>query len=148
MAYQIQRKKMINDTLELLDENGNVGCKVHVRLDADSIALEFIDKYNIMVAAQKKLDVLQAEDDVMPEQIRDALLALIDTVICMMQILFGNDATNEIIKFYEDRRWSMCLDILPFIQGAIVPAVSENMNARSEELRQKYAPKKKGFFRR
>jgi hypothetical protein len=153
MAYQIQRKKTVDETLELLDANGNVGCKVRVSLDADSIASEFTVRYRAVAEAQQKLkqyqeQVKNADEDEAIEGVAESMELLGEAVISIFQLIFGNDGAQQIVKFYESRYLEMCLDIFPFINNVVQPAIEKRLQDQHSQLVSKYAPAKKSIFRR
>ena len=65
MAYQVQRKSRIKETLELLDETGAVVESLDVDLNVDQIAGRVNKAYEVLGAAQTALQKNARSDEAM-----------------------------------------------------------------------------------
>jgi hypothetical protein len=148
MAYQIQRKQQINETLELLAEDGKVAHKISVILDPDSIALGYNKRYKDVVAAEQKLKQIQQGENIPPEYAQEALETLGKAIISILQLIFGDESTGVILKFYSNRYFELVSDIFPFINEVIEPAINKSLNYQREKLAAQYKVKQEKRFGR
>ena len=122
---QIQRKQRIEDTLELLDEQGNICHTLQVRLDVDSCFVRVSQaRKNIIACEQelKKNDTPQAH-----EHYGAALCELFSAI-------FGDDGCDKILEHYDNRYTEMLLDILPYLITDIYPRFDELSMARVKQM--------------
>ena len=117
MAYQAKRRKIYKEDFELLDENGNVVHSLRVSLDADSMVTKLSEKHLALVNA------LQNVQNAKNTAGEDALTVLGNTVIDILEAVFGKDDAKTIIDFYDNRYIEMCQEEMPFVTGTVIPEV-------------------------
>ena len=121
---QIQRKKRIDDTLELLDENGNVCFTVPVSLSLDKAFARITAARRNAALAEQELRKSNAPEAV--EHYGQAICELLTSV-------FGEDGAEKIIRHYEEDYSEMLLDVLPYLLENVFPKID---TLSSERLRQ------------
>lgn len=126
MAYQIQRKSRIKETLELLDETGAVAESLTVDLNVDQIAGRVNKAYETLGAAQTALQKNARSDE--------ALEAYGKAVLAVFDVIFGEDGTKKLISFYEGNFNEMLLDVFPFINDEIMPKIKAASADRREQM--------------
>lgn len=126
MAYQIQRKNRIKETLELLDETGAVAESLTVDLNVDQIAGRVNKAYETLGAAQTALQKNARSDE--------ALEAYGKAVIAVFDVIFGEDGTKKLVAFYEGNFNEMLLDVFPFINDEIMPKIKAASADRREQM--------------
>lgn len=126
MAYQVQRKSRIKETLELLDETGAVVETLDVDLNVDQIAGRVNKAYEVLGAAQTALQKNARSDE--------ALEAYGKAVLAVFDVIFGVDGTKKLIAFYENNFNEMLLDVFPFINDEIMPKIKAASADRREQM--------------
>lgn len=132
MAYQLKKKKHIIKQLELMGEKG----KAEWTLNVDIIVDDFRNRYPSIMAevkkAQKMLDEKGSED-------AEAIVASQIAMKAVFCLVFGEVQTRKFLEYYENRYYEAFLDVIPFINEEIIPAVQDAIkdeNARIEKLMQ------------
>lgn len=118
MAYQIQKVPRISEDLELLGEDGSVELTIHVELSVERIASQYRKVQLEMAKARKMNDV---------ESYGRAVLSLINLV-------FGEDGMQQLLAYYNGDYVDMSIQILPFIQNRIYPAVERYAKTRKDMI--------------
>ena len=126
MAYQVQRKSRIKETLELLDETGAVVESLDVDLNVDQIAGRVNKAYEVLGAAQTALQKNARCDE--------ALEAYGKAVLAVFDVIFGEDGTKKLISFYDGNFNEMLLDVFPFINDEIMPKIRAASADRREQM--------------
>ena len=126
MAYQVQRKSRIKETLELLDETGAVVESLDVDLNVDQIAGRVNKAYEVLGAAQTALQKNAKSDE--------ALEAYGKAVLAVFDVIFGEDGTKKLISFYDGNFNEMLLDVFPFINDEIMPKIRAASADRREQM--------------
>lgn len=126
MAYQVQRKSRIKETLELLDETGAVVESLDVDLNVDQIAGRVNKAYEVLGAAQTALQKNARSDE--------ALEAYGKAVLAVFDVIFGEDGTKKLISFYDGNFNEMLLDVFPFINDEIMPKIRAASADRREQM--------------
>lgn len=125
--YTIQRKnKHIHEELELLSIDGTEKMHATVDLDIDQIMERMAKSYEMMGMLQNEL-----KKD--PKN-RKTIEAFGLSVLEIFKIIFGDDQTSEILKFYDNDYTEMLVDLFPFINDEIMPKVKEASRHRREQL--------------
>lgn len=118
MAYQAKRKKVYHEDFELVDEEGHVVHSLHVSLDPDSTVK------NLSVKHLDLIHALDAIKNVDPNKAPETALETIgQTVVDILQAVFGADDAQLIIDFYENRYIEMCQEVMPFVTDIVIPQV-------------------------
>ena len=97
MAYQAKRRKIYEEDFQLLDEQGKVVHTLKVSLDADSMVTKLSEKHIALVNALKNIqNVKNTTSD-------NALTVLGNTVIDILEAVFGKEDAKTILDFYENK---------------------------------------------
>lgn len=132
MAYQLKKKKHIIKQLELMGEKG----KAEWTLNVDIIVDDFRNRYpSIMTEVKKAQEML---DEKGPED-AEAIVASQIAMKAVFCLVFGEVQTRKFLEYYENRYYEAFLDVIPFINEEIIPAVQDAIkdeNARIEKLMQ------------
>lgn len=140
MAYQIRRKnKKIKETLELVNDAGEVVEALDVDLDIDQVAARVNKAYEVLGMAQNTLQ----KDSRSPE----ALEAYGKAVLAVFNVIFGEDGTEKLLTFYEGNTSEMLLDVFPFINEAVMPKIKAASEARRDQMIAAAKAQKRGIFR-
>ena len=142
MAYQAKRRKIYEEDFELLDENGNVVHSLRVSLDADSMVAKLSEKHVALVNA------LQNVQNTKNTAGEDALTVLGNTVIDILEAVFGKDDAKTIIDFYDNRYIEMCQEVMPFVTGTVIPEVRKISQANKKQVLSQYNRKQRRALKR
>ena len=115
MAFKLKRFKK-TESIELVNEEGVTEKVITVRLDKAGLAMKASKKY---VEIQRLLAM--AEKARGKENTEELVTKLGQTVIDFFEIIFGEEDTKAILEFYEGNYIEMALEVMPFIQGKILP---------------------------
>lgn len=124
--YQITRKNRIKETLQLCHANGDVAVELEVDLNVDDIAGRVNKAYEALGMAQLALQKDQNS--------QKAMEAYGAAVIAVLDVIFGEDGSKQIVEFYEGRYSEMLLDLFPFINGEIMPKIRAASADRKAQL--------------
>ena len=122
---QIQRKKRFEDTLELLDENGNVCVTLPVRLDIEKAFVRLNKARRGLAKAQK-----EASDSATEEKYE----ALGAAIFELFASVFGDDGASDIMQHYENSYSEMMADIMPYLFDNVFPKLDELSAARVQQV--------------
>lgn len=142
MAYQAKRRKIYKEDFELLDENGNVVHSLRVSLDADSMVTKLSEKHLALVNA------LQNVQNAKNTAGEDALTVLGNTVIDILEAVFGKDDAKTIIDFYDNRYIEMCQEVMPFVTETVIPEVRKISQANKKQVLSQYNRKQRRALKR
>lgn len=142
MAYQAKRRKIYEEDFELLDENGNVVHSLRVSLDADSMVAKLSEKHVALINA------LQNVQNAKNTAGEDALTVLGNTVIDILEAVFGKDDAKTIIDFYDNRYIEMCQEVMPFVTGTVIPEVRKISQANKKQVLSQYNRKQRRLLKR
>ena len=142
MAYQAKRRKIYEEDFELLDENGNVVHSLRVSLDADSMVAKLSEKHVALV------DALQNVQNAKNTAGEDALTVLGNTVIDILEAVFGKDDAKTIIDFYDNRYIEMCQEVMPFVTGTVIPEVRKISQANKKQVLSQFNRKQRRALKR
>lgn len=126
MAYQIIRKNRIKEELQLCHANGDIALTIPVDINVDEMGAKVIKAQETLAEAQN----LVRENPNAPE----ALEAFGRAICTLFAVLFGEDNTAKILEFYEGNYAEMLIDIFPFINDAVMPAIKEASASRKAQL--------------
>ena len=115
MAFKLKRFKK-TESIELVNEEGVTEKVITVRLDKAGLAMNASKKF---VEIQRLLAM--AEKARGKENEEELVTKLGQTVIDFFEIIFGEEDTKAILEFYEGKYIEMALEVMPFIQGKILP---------------------------
>ena len=125
--YTIKQRDSIVDTLALERRDGTVEkININLRITPD-IASKFRKE-------QLRLIELQKQDANNPETIEK----IGEVIVNIMDLIFGEDGRNKIITFFDGDYTAMMLDIFPYIQNVVIPALQN----QAAEMRKKFKRRK------
>ena len=110
MAYELKRSKKIIEEIKL--DNGTI---IKAELNIHNIIMEYTKAYNNMIRLEKKLQ------DLTPENTDQLYEEIGQTVIKLMQIIFGNQNTDILLKYYENNYFELAENMQNFIINKIQP---------------------------
>ncbi len=138
MAYQVKRSARVEETLELLDEQGKVVESIHVSLDPDSVVEKVSRRYSELLNMQSKIEQITKLED--KAQVYEEL----GTAVCeLFKTIFGEKDTERIVAFYTDNYIEMCRNIMPFITGVVIPQVRKISQDNRKSVMQSYNRKQR-----
>lgn len=123
--YVVKRKETFTETLRLEAPDGKTE-DIIVKLQPNPALLK-----NFRALQIKMID-LETNKNHLAEEI--AIEERGKCVVDMFVLLFGQQATEKILAFYEDNYVEMLTDIFPFIQEVIIP----RLNMVAKEIKQDF----------
>ena len=142
MAYQAKRRKIYEEDFQLLDENGNVVHSLRVSLDADSMVAKLSEKHVALVNALKNIQNAKNATS------ENALTILGNTVIDILEAVFGQEDAKTILDFYENKYVEMCQEVIPFVTGVVIPEVRKIAQANKKQVLSQYNRKQRRALKR
>ena len=140
MAYQAKRRKTYEEEFQLVDDNGNVVHSLMVSLDVDSVAVRLSEKHMALVHALDSMKSVENKTD------DDKLTVLGNTVIDILEAVFGKEDTKIILDFYENKYLEMCQEVMPFVTNVVIPEVRKMAQANKKHVLSKYNRKQRRTF--
>lgn len=129
MAYQAKRKQLFTEDFELTEEDGAVIHTLHVALDPDNMAKKLSEKHMALVEAMQSISQIDVHKN--PEQ---GLETLGNAVTDILEAVFGQEDTNTIVAFYDNRYVEMCQEVVPFITQVVVPRIREMARENKKQV--------------
>lgn len=149
MAYQVGRSRKIRESLELVDDNGNVVTTVYTDIDADKIAKEFNKRVNAIIRAEIAAKSLPKSGEItaMTTEQAEAANASVqsygEAVINLFQLIFGDEGTQTILDFYDNAYFEMSMQVFPFILDVVKPRIEDSVRKMQERAKQNYVTSRK-----
>ena len=137
MAYQAHREKKYTETLELVNENGQVEHTLTVELSAGELVEKLSKKYVDLLHAQKAAKQVSVELNA-KEEVQEAYISLGKAVVDIIESVFGPEDTKTIIDFYGKNYADMTREIIPFITEVVLPQVRQIEQAKKKQILSKY----------
>lgn len=125
--YQITRKARIKEELQLCNADGSLALTVPVDLNVDEMGPKVRKAYEALGMAQNAL-----QKDPNSEQTMEAYGK---TIIALFESIFGENGAQAILSFYEGNYAEMLLDIFPFLNDVILPAVKDASASRMAQYK-------------
>lgn len=142
MAYQAKRRQRFEEDFELVNESGEVEHTIHVSLDADDMITKITRKYTDMIKVLSETTEAKRQAD-NPEAIADSIDKLGGAVVTLFQAVFGDEDTEKIVDFYDNRYIEMCKEVTPFITNVVIKRCIEIKNENQKAVLQKYNRKQR-----
>lgn len=142
MAYQAKRRKIYEEDFQLLDENGKVVHTLKVSLDADSMAVKLSEKHIALVNALKNIQNAKNATS------ENALTTIGNTVMDILEAVFGQEDAKTILDFYENKYLEMCQEVMPFVTGVVIPEVRKIAQANKKQVLSQYNRKQRRALKR
>lgn len=121
MAYQIKKSNHIVEDLELLGDDGKVELTVHVDINTDRIAGGF---------RKVEIDLMNAQRNIKKGENSEALENYGKAVIEFFRLIFGEENTTVMLKHFEGQYTDMFIQLYPFINDVIKPAIESSAAAQ------------------
>lgn len=122
----LKREQRIKDTLPLENADGSVYAVIDIDIDIDSIIERYFEKEKEIKEAEIALHVDNSDGAL--ERYGMALMGLIE-------ILFGKENSETILKFYEGKYSEMITNIVPMIIEEIAPKLMQARNSRIDKIK-------------
>lgn len=145
MSYQAKRSKKYIEEFELVNENGEIAYHMEVKLDAAELIKNIHGKYLNLVKALGKVQKYSTEA-LTHEETPDAIEILGQAMVDMLQVVFGKENADIIVRFYEGRYVEMAQEVFPFFTDVVVPRCDEIIKAQREQIKSKYTRKHRRLF--
>lgn len=147
MSYQVKRSKKVVETLELVDENGEIVEVISIDLDVDTVARQISKDHIELVKAGTELQEINKKiKDQENPKLQEMMEKYGNAVIKLFNTVFGEENTTKIVKFYENRYVEMSLEVTPFVVNVILPRVREVAQSARKEVLDKYNRKERRKF--
>ena len=128
MAYQIKRRPRVKETLELCNAEGNVVLSVDADVDVEAMG-------GRIAKAQDALREANALVTERPDSL-EAREAFGKAVVILFALVFGEEGAGKIVTYYEGRYAEMLIDVFPFLNDVVMPAVQKASADRKRQLLQ------------
>lgn len=126
MAYQIKRKNRVVEKLELCNADGSVALAVDVDINVDDMGGKIAAAQDVLAMA-KELVQKEPKSEKAQEAFGTAVMAL-------FAVIFGQENTISILKFYDGRYIGMLADVFPFIKDVIMPKIIAVSAERKQQI--------------
>lgn len=125
----------IEKDLEIVTSGGEEIAVLHVSISMREMETRVAKAYEVMSIARAEL-----------QKKPDAVEAYGKAVIAFMQTIFGDEQTAQLLEIYESDYTQMLLDVVPFIQDEIMPALKAVSTQTKERMLQAAAQYKRPIF--
>ncbi len=126
--YKIKRNHLVED-LQIEDNGKTLDLKVDINVDT---ILKQYNKaqYRIAQASQAAKEAVNEKDmEKCEEEMGNAIFGL-------FEVVFGQDQTQKIVEFYDNKALEMLGDIAPFITDVVAPKIQEAQQAIEDRYKQ------------
>ena len=126
--YKIKRNHLVED-LQIEDNGKTLDLKVDINVD--SILKQYNRaQYRIAQASQAAKEAANEKDmEKAEEEMGNAIFGL-------FEVVFGQDQTQKIVEFYDNKALEMLGDIAPFITDVVAPKIQEAQQAIEDRYKQ------------
>lgn len=131
--YKIKRSRHIVENLQI--EDGGKVLDLVVDVIIDDIMKKYIDLGSRLAKLQGMIEAGEKSEDLYAEYGK--------TVVAYFELFFGTEQTARILNFYNNRYSEMLLDVTPFLQDVVVPAIIK----AQEDTKNKYKAMAKRRYR-
>lgn len=135
--YELKRAKKIEELIKLGDK------ELKVSLSFESIARDFIVRYNTVVKAENEVEAYKNNTEDI-DKLSEAMNAYEVAILNLLQLIFGVENTKEILNYYEENYIEMVYEVMPFLTEVIVPKLKQYMEEERKNLSKKYKGKISG----
>lgn len=123
MAYQIKKTNRITEDVEFLGENGEVELTVELDIDVERIAGDF---------RKAQIAVMNAEKAAKEKQTDEMLEAYGKAIVEFIRLIFGDENTQKLIKYFDNRYIDMLFQTMPFIYDVVVPSIEKSIQQKKQ----------------
>ena len=145
MAYQARRQKKLQEEFQLVDERGEVVKTLYVSLDADTTVVNINRKYAALTKSLYETNELRRKA-INSEQLEECLEKLGRAVVNILGAVFGEEDTEFILQFYDNRYIEMTQEVMPFISEVVLPRLLELKKENQKMITSKYNRKQRRFL--
>ena len=138
MAYKAIRSRKCVESLELVNENGEVEKIIQVEITTGKLADSLSRKYVELIRAQREMKQLSNDTDKKTEKMVQTYEHNGTIVLEMMEIVFGEKNTKEIMSFYENDYVEIIQQVMPFIINIILPEVRSIAQENKAKILEQY----------
>lgn len=131
--YKIKRSNHVTESLQIEDRGKLLELTVDIVID--DIMKKYVELGSRLGKLQAMLKAEEKTEDLYAEYGR--------TVVEYFELFFGEEQTAKIMELYNGRYSEMLIDITPFLQDVIVPAIIK----AQEETKNKYRALAKRRYR-
>lgn len=136
IMYKITKgANRIEKDLEIVTSGGENIAVLHVSISMREMETRVAKAYEAMSIARAEL-----------QKKPDAVEAYGKAVIAFMQTIFGDEQTAQLLEIYESDYTQMLLDVVPFIQDEIMPALKAVSTQTKERMLQAANQYKRPIF--
>ena len=125
----------IEKDLEIVTSGGEDIAVLHVSISMREMETRVAKAYEAMSIARAEL-----------QKKPDAVEAYGKAVIAFMQTIFGDEQTAQLLEIYDSDYTQMLLDVVPFIQDEIMPALKAVSTQTKERMLQAANQYKRPIF--
>lgn len=122
MPYVVKRSGHIVETLQLEDHGKRLDLTVDVVIDR--ILRDFTLWQAAIASAQQKLSDMRKAGAV-GEELSAAYTELGAALVALLQTIFGEDQTQQLVDFYDANYMELLRDLMPFMHDVVVPRIQE-----------------------
>lgn len=128
--HVIQKSQAFTDTITFQTNGEAEDLTVHIKLNITS---ELIPQYR---AVQLRLFELQKQNQTDPGN-EAVINGIGECIVQTMTLLFGEENTEAIIRFYENDLTQMLMDVFPYIRDVIIPQIEKIAKERKQQYRKR-----------
>ncbi len=116
MAYQVRQKQRIQEELEITNACGDNSITLKTDINITQVAKELRGLFVKLVETQKNVEKSATDENI--EKVGNTFIAL-------LKLIFREEQTQTILRFYESDYAEMISDISPFIFDVVKPAIDK-----------------------
>ncbi len=128
--HVIQKSQAFTDTITFQTNGDAEDLTVHIKLN---ITPELIPQYR---AVQLRLVELQKQNQTDPGN-TEIVAGIGECIVQTMTLLFGEENTEVIIRFYDNDLAQMLMDVFPYIRDVIIPQIEKIAKERKQQYRKR-----------
>lgn len=145
MAYRAQRSQSVIEDFELVDEHGRTVETIHVDINGGKMLELLSRKYLELVNLQREL----VNELAGPRTKMAAYEKIGECIIDMIEIVFGTENGEKVIKFFGSNYTELTYQVMPFITDIVIPKLRAKVKDQRKEVKTKYNRKqRRALFRR
>lgn len=129
--YIVKRSEKITETLRLQADDGSTK-DIDIVIDVDLIGSEFVKRREDFLSAQRKMLALQKAGR--RNGFENAYIEYGKTLIDFFTVVFGKENTLTIADFFGDSYVEMMMQLFPFINEKITPAIKRSVGYTKKQL--------------
>ena len=132
--YELKRRERIVEHVKLGDET------LEINIDPEEKAQEY---------QRAQADIIKAQDAIKEARKEgkpgaEVLQRYGEAIVQFLRVIFGQENTEKILVFYENRYVEMSGEVLPFVVGVIKPRMDKAVAAMRSRIRDTYKKAKYG----